>query len=40
MSYLREMILKHGQVFPNNVLKVDSFLNHQIDPIVIEESEK
>ncbi|MRI81938.1 xanthine phosphoribosyltransferase [Aerococcaceae bacterium DSM 109653] len=40
MSYLREMILKHGQVFPNNVLKVNSFLNHQIDPIVIEEIEK
>lgn len=40
MSYLKEMILKHGEVFPNNVLKVDSFLNHQIDPVVIEEIEK
>lgn len=40
MSYLKEMIIKYGQVFPNNVLKVDSFLNHQIDPVVIEEIEK
>lgn len=40
MSYLKEMIIKHGEVYPNNVLKVDSFLNHQIDPVVIEEIEK
>lgn len=40
MSHLQEMILKHGKVFPNNVLKVDSFLNHQIDPVVIGEIEK
>lgn len=31
MQLLKEMILKHGKVFPNNVLKVDSFVNHQID---------
>ena len=40
MSYLKEMIIRHGEVFPNNVWKVDSFLNHQIDPVVIEEIEK
>lgn len=40
MSYLKEMILSHGNVLPNNVLKVDSFLNHQIDPHVIGEIEK
>lgn len=40
MSHLQEMILKYGKVFPNNVLKVDSFLNHQIDPVVIGEIEK
>lgn len=26
------MIHKHGQVLENNILKVDSFLNHQIHP--------
>lgn len=31
MKLLKEMVLKHGKVFPNNVLKVDSFVNHQID---------
>lgn len=40
MSYLRERILKDGQVFEGNVLKVDSFLNHQIDPVVMKEIEK
>lgn len=40
MSYLKEMIIKYGEVFENNVLKVDSFLNHQIDPVVIGEIEK
>lgn len=28
---LEEKILKEGKVFPGNVLKVGSFLNHQID---------
>jgi hypothetical protein len=36
MSYLKEKILKDGVVLNNNVLKVDSFLNHQIDPNGIE----
>ena len=40
MSYLKERILKDGEVFEGNVLKVDSFLNHQIDPVVMEEIEK
>ena len=31
MKLLEERILKDGQVFPGNILKVDSFLNHQID---------
>lgn len=31
MKLLEEKILKDGQVFPGNILKVDSFLNHQID---------
>ena len=39
MSYLKERIMKDGQVFPGNVLKIDSFLNHQIDPHVMHEIE-
>lgn len=31
MNFLEERILKEGIVKPGNVLKVDSFLNHQID---------
>ncbi len=31
MKLLEEKIIKDGQVFPGNILKVDSFLNHQID---------
>ena len=32
MNFLEERILKDGIVKPGNVLKVDSFLNHQMDP--------
>ena len=32
MNFLEERILKDGVVKPGNVLKVDSFLNHQMDP--------
>jgi len=31
MNFLEERILKDGVIKPGNVLKVDSFLNHQID---------
>ena len=31
MNFLEERILKDGKVKPGNVLKVDSFLNHQMD---------
>lgn len=31
MQELKDRILKDGQVRPGNVLKVDSFLNHQMD---------
>ena len=31
MELLRNMVLTDGKVYDNNVLKVDSFLNHQID---------
>ena len=32
MKLLEERIKKDGIVLPGNVLKVDSILNHQIDP--------
>ena len=32
MNFLEERIAKDGVVKPGNVLKVDSFLNHQLDP--------
>ncbi len=31
MRLLEERILKDGKVYPDNVLKVDSFINHQMD---------
>lgn len=31
MNSLKERILRDGKVYPGNILKVDSFLNHQID---------
>jgi xanthine phosphoribosyltransferase len=36
MNYLEERIAKDGVVKPGNVLKVDSFLNHQMDMQVID----
>ncbi|CAM3120999.1 xanthine phosphoribosyltransferase [Lactiplantibacillus plajomi] len=32
MRELEERILKDGRVLPGEVLKVDNFLNHQVDP--------
>ena len=37
MELLKERILKDGTVKPGNVLKVDSFLNHQMDIPLINE---
>ena len=37
MNFLEERIVKDGIVKPNNVLKVDSFLNHQMDIPLMEE---
>lgn len=31
MNFLEEKILRDGVIKPNNILKIDSFLNHQID---------
>ena len=37
MNFLEERILKDGLVKPGNVLKVDSFLNHQMDIALLDE---
>ncbi|MCR5520658.1 MAG: xanthine phosphoribosyltransferase [Lachnospiraceae bacterium] len=37
MQLLKDRILKDGTVKPGNVLKVDSFLNHQIDVELLDE---
>lgn len=37
MQLLEERIVKDGKVFSGNVLKVDSFLNHQIDVELLDE---
>ena len=40
MQLLEDRIIKNGKVFPGNVLKVDSFLNHQIDVNLLDEMGK
>ena len=37
MNFLEERILKDGLVKPGNVLKVDSFLNHQMDVVLLDQ---
>ena len=37
MNFLEERIVKDGVVKPGNVLKVDSFLNHQMDIALMEQ---
>ena len=37
MNFLEERIMKDGIVKPGNVLKVDSFLNHQMDISLLDE---
>ena len=37
MNFLEEKILKDGIVKPESILKVDNFLNHQIDIRVMRE---
>lgn len=36
MKELRERILKEGQVLGGGILKVDSFVNHQVDPVLMD----
>ena len=40
MNFLEERILRDGVVKPGDVLKVDSFLNHQIDVALLDEIAK
>ncbi len=35
MNFIQKEILKRGKILPGNVLKVNSFLNHQLDPILL-----
>ena len=35
MQLLEEAIRNRGAVYPGNILKVDGFLNHQIDPDIL-----
>ncbi len=37
MNSLQERILKEGQVLGGGILKVDSFVNHQVDPKLMDE---
>ncbi len=37
MNFLEERIVKDGIVKPGNILKVDSFLNHQMDITLLDE---
>ena len=37
MEALKDKIRKEGKVLSEHVLKVDSFLNHQIDPLLMKE---
>ena len=35
MDLLKDRIMKEGRCFPGGILKVDSFVNHQMDPILM-----
>jgi len=37
VQLLKERIIKDGQLFPGNILKVDSFLNYQVDISLLNE---
>lgn len=37
MDRLKQKIVEEGKVLSNEVLKVDAFLNHQIDPVLMKE---
>ena len=40
MKQLKERILSDGKCFPGGILKVDNFINHQMDPVLMHEMAK
>ncbi|MDE5658337.1 MAG: xanthine phosphoribosyltransferase, partial [Muribaculaceae bacterium] len=40
MEILRQRILQDGRALPGGIIKVDSFLNHQLDPNLMMEVAK
>ncbi len=40
MKLLEDRILKEGQYIGNGILKVDGFVNHQVDPVLMNEAGK
>ena len=40
MELLKQRILRDGKLFPGNIIKVDSFINHQIDVELLNEMGK
>lgn len=40
MKLLKERILSEGKCFPGGILKVDNFINHQMDPMLMREMSK
>lgn len=37
MNSLQQRICREGKILPGNIIKVDGFLNHQIDPVLMGE---
>ena len=35
MELLKQRILQDGRCYPGGILKVDSFINHQMDPVLM-----
>ena len=35
MELLKQRILQDGRCYPGGILKVDSFINHQMDPMLL-----
>ena len=40
MQLLKQRILNDGKCFPGGILKVDNFINHQMDPVLMKEMAK
>ncbi|MBI9048728.1 MAG: xanthine phosphoribosyltransferase [Anaerolineaceae bacterium] len=40
MQLLKDRIIKDGKVLNNGILKVDGFINHQVDPMLMDECGK